>query len=122
MPDRDELSGLRAENARLIALLESHGIQWRPPQPVVLVAREPERSKLSTAEKVALFRRLFRGRTDVYPIRWEGKTSGKTGYAPACAKRMARRRLREATHQVRGLRQSTADSAVRYGDLRPSGR
>ena len=85
MPDRDELSGLRAENARLIALLESHGIQWRPPQPVVLVAREPEPSKLSTAEKVALFRRLFRGRTDVYPIRWEGKTSGKTGYAPACA-------------------------------------
>ena len=83
MPDRDELSGLRAENAPLIALLESHGIQWRPPQPVVLVAREP--SKLSTAEKVALFRRLFRGRTDVYPIRWEGKTSGKTGYAPACA-------------------------------------
>ncbi|WP_321576216.1 TOTE conflict system archaeo-eukaryotic primase domain-containing protein [Ramlibacter aquaticus] len=85
MPDRDELSGLRAENARLIALLESHGIQWRPPQPVVLVAREPEPSKLSTAEKVALFRRLFRGRTDVYPIRWEGKTSGKTGYTPACA-------------------------------------
>lgn len=85
MPDRDELSGLRAENVRLIALLESHGIQRRSPNPVVLVAREPEPSKLSTSEKVALFRRLFRGRTDVYPIRWEGKTSGKTGYAPACA-------------------------------------
>jgi superfamily II DNA or RNA helicase len=28
---------------------------------------------------------LFRGRTDVYPIRWESKTSGKSGYAPACA-------------------------------------
>ncbi|HOK48067.1 MAG TPA: hypothetical protein PLK67_19120, partial [Bryobacteraceae bacterium] len=81
MPDRDELSGLRAENARLIALLESHGIEWRPPQPVVLVAREPEPSRLSTAEKVALFRRLFRGRTDVYPVRREGKTSGKSGYA-----------------------------------------
>jgi hypothetical protein len=80
-----ELAALQAENARLIALLESHGIQWRRPQPVVQVARETEPSKLSTAEKVALFRRLFRGRTDVYPIRWEGKTSGKTGYAPACA-------------------------------------
>ena len=32
-----------------------------------------------------MFRRLFRGRTDVYPVRWEGKTSGKSGYAPACA-------------------------------------
>lgn len=37
------------------------------------------------AEKVALFRRLFRGRTDTYPVRWEGKTTGNSGYAPACA-------------------------------------
>ena len=28
---------------------------------------------------------MFRGRTDVYPVRWESKTSGKSGYAPACA-------------------------------------
>jgi hypothetical protein len=28
---------------------------------------------------VALFRRLFRGRTDVYPVRWESKTTGKSG-------------------------------------------
>lgn len=34
---------------------------------------------------MALFRRLFRGRTDVYPIRWESKTSIKSGYSPACA-------------------------------------
>lgn len=34
---------------------------------------------------MALFRRLFQGRTDVYPVRWESKTSGKTGYAPDCA-------------------------------------
>lgn len=81
----NQLESLVAENARLIALLESHGIQWNSSQPVVLVAREPEPTKLSTADKVALFRRLFRGRTDVYPIRWEGKTSGKAGYAPACA-------------------------------------
>ena len=39
---------------------------------------------LSTAEKVNLFRRLFRGRTDVYPVRWESKTTGKSGYSPAC--------------------------------------
>jgi len=82
LPDR---AALQAENARLIALLEAHGIEWRPPQPAVFAAREPEPSRLSTAEKVALFRRLFRGRTDVYPVRWEGKTSGKSGYTPACA-------------------------------------
>ena len=52
--------------ARLVALLESHGIEWRSqPEPVY----EPLR--LSTDEKIALFRRLFRGRADVYPIRWE---------------------------------------------------
>jgi len=85
MSGRDELSALLAENARLIALLESHGIEWRQSQPAAPVEREPEPSRLSAAEKVALFRRLFRGRTDVYPIRWEGKTSGKTGYTPACA-------------------------------------
>ena len=83
MPDQDALAALRAENARLTALLNSHGIEWRRPTPPVSPFREP--SKLSTPAKIALFRRLFRGRTDVYPIRWESKTSGKSGYAPACA-------------------------------------
>jgi len=35
--------------------------------------------------KIALFRSLFRGRTDVYPRRFESRKTGKTGYAPACA-------------------------------------
>lgn len=85
MPDdKTSLAALQVENARLIALLESHGIEWRlPPEPGPPPELEP--SRLSTAEKVALFRRLFQGRTDVYPVRWEGKTSGKTGYAPSCA-------------------------------------
>jgi hypothetical protein len=78
VPD-DLLSKVQAENARLIALLESHGIEWRPSTPL---STEP--SKLSTGNKVALFRRLFRGRTDVFPVRWESKTTGKSGYAPAC--------------------------------------
>jgi superfamily II DNA or RNA helicase len=85
MKEASELVRLRAENDRLIALLESHGIDWRAAQPPALEVRDPEPSRLSTAEKVALFRRLFRGRTDVYPIRWEAKTSGKSGYSPACA-------------------------------------
>lgn len=80
----DLLVALKAENTRLIALLESHGIEWRLPPEPASTAQEAEPSRLSTAEKVALFRRLFRGRTDVYPIRWESKTTGKTGYAPAC--------------------------------------
>ena len=32
--------------------------------------------------KLALFRNLFRGRDDVYAVRWEGR-NGRTGYSPA---------------------------------------
>lgn len=77
----DELAALRAENARLVALLDAHGIDWRVP---ALANMAPEQSRISTEEKIALFRRLFRGRTDVYPVRWESKAC-KSGYAPACA-------------------------------------
>ena len=35
--------------------------------------------------KIALFRSLFRGREDVYPLRFESLRTGKSGYAPACA-------------------------------------
>lgn len=39
----------------------------------------------SAAEaKVALFRRLFRGREDVFARRFESKKSGKSGYQPMC--------------------------------------
>ena len=85
MTDPSVVAALQAENERLIKLLEGHGIAWRSPQQNTHEAREAESPRLSTADKVALFRRLFRGRTDVYPVRWESKTSGKSGYAPACA-------------------------------------
>lgn len=88
MSGDDLLEHLRAENARLIALLDAHGVEWRlpdepplvePPSPPPLIS-----SSLDTDAKLALFKRLFRGRTDVFPMRWESK-AGKTGYSPACA-------------------------------------
>lgn len=36
------------------------------------------------AEKIALFRALFRGREDVYPQRFENRKTGRTGYSPVC--------------------------------------
>jgi hypothetical protein len=39
----------------------------------------------TSAEKVTLFRSLFRGRDDVFPIRFVSKKTGKPGYAPACS-------------------------------------
>jgi len=85
MVERDFSAELKTENARLIALLEASSIQWRMQPVPVQPASRPESSRISTDEKVALFRRLFRGRTDVYPIRWESKTTAKAGYSPACA-------------------------------------
>jgi hypothetical protein len=41
-------------------------------------------------EKIALFRRLFAGRTDLFPLRWENRNTGKSGYAPACANEWVR--------------------------------
>lgn len=41
-------------------------------------------------EKIALFRRLFRGRTDVFPRRWENAKTGRKGYAPACSNEWVR--------------------------------
>jgi hypothetical protein len=77
---------LQGENSRLIALLEKHGIEWRLPiESAPVPFTEIQYQKLCTDEKIALFRRLFRGRTDVYPIRWESKSSSKSGYSPACA-------------------------------------
>lgn len=81
----DSLDTLRVENARLISLLELHGIEWKQPSQSIIAAPAPEKLHISTSEKIALFRRLFRGRVDVYPVRWEGKNTNKAGYSPACA-------------------------------------
>lgn len=102
MAEHDPSAELKTENARLVALLEANGMQWHVEPALVLAPSTLESSRFSTGEKVALFRRLLRGRTDVYPIRWESKTTAKSGYSPACANEW-RQRLREAAHQVRGL-------------------
>lgn len=75
-----ELTRLRAENTRLITLLETHGIDWRIPAP----EPAPPPARLSTQDKLTLFRTRFRGREDTYPVRWESRTTSKSGYAPAC--------------------------------------
>lgn len=84
----EELSRLREENVRLRKLLATHGIAW---EAATISVRSPSPetptqagNRLSTTEKVALFRERFRGRTDVYPVRWES-AKGKSGYSPACA-------------------------------------
>jgi hypothetical protein len=44
----------------------------------------------SSAEKVALFRSLFRGREDVFPRLWEKPKTGRKGYSPVCSNEWVR--------------------------------
>lgn len=43
----------------------------------------PAPQSFSVPEKIALFRSLFRGRTDIFAYRWQSK-QGKSGYSVAC--------------------------------------
>jgi hypothetical protein len=82
--ERTELEGRLAQLERLQA---SFGRVERP----IFVASAPTvTATSSTADKVALFRRLFVGRPDVFPARWENQKTGRSGYAPACANEWAK--------------------------------
>jgi superfamily II DNA or RNA helicase len=57
------------------------------PTPIVPSAPEIQTSGdiPTTAEgKVSLFRQLFRGRDDVFPLLWISSKTGRKGYSPAC--------------------------------------
>jgi hypothetical protein len=49
-----------------------------------------ERVPETAADEVALFRSLFRGRTDLFSRRWQNPRTGKSGYAPGCANEWVR--------------------------------
>ena len=46
--------------------------------------------QFSSQEKIDIFRRLFRGREDVFPKRWDNKKTGRSGYSPACSNEWVR--------------------------------
>ena len=71
---RDMDAQRTAIEAQLATLLE----QSEPTPPT-------SKPTLPTGEKIALFRRLFAGREDVFALRWENRKDGRSGYAPACA-------------------------------------
>ena len=72
---RTRLAVVQAELATLDA-----EPQIRVRLPLVAEAPVPRTS----AEKVKLFRSLFRGRQEVFPTRFVSRKTGKPGYAPAC--------------------------------------
>src|SRR6266545_3181657 len=78
--DRERASVL----AELEQLKQRHTVKAQPTPTSQMAGVVASPSALSNAEKVALFRSLFRGRDDVFPRRWENPKASKAGYAPAC--------------------------------------
>ena len=78
---QEELAGLDARRAMLNAQLS----RLRQEQAQAALAEGGAVTYRSSEEaKVALFRSLFRGRSDVYARRFESSRTGKHGYQPAC--------------------------------------
>jgi hypothetical protein len=59
-------------------------------KPIALPTSGGTAPSMTSSEKVALFRSLFRGRDDVYPKLWENNRTDKKGYAPACTNEWVR--------------------------------
>ncbi|TIQ29130.1 MAG: DEAD/DEAH box helicase [Mesorhizobium sp.] len=53
-------------------------------------ADAPVTNNSSSVEKIGLFRRLFAGRPDVFPVRWENRKTRGSGYSPACSNEWAK--------------------------------
>ena len=79
----ERLRGLLATRERELAVLQTEIDNLR--KELALYSREPNVSiQLSPHDKIALFRKRFFGREDVFAVRWESAKSGKSGYQPYC--------------------------------------
>jgi len=75
----------RLKTSELIARLAELPIV-EPPNAIAAALPDGQLTqKFSTEQKLKLFRQLFRGREDVYPLRWQSKKTGASGYMPECS-------------------------------------
>lgn len=76
------------ESAKKIVFQKINEEQNHEEKPEILKPKENEiyvsRSS-SSQEKIALFKSLFAGRTDVFSLRWHNQKTNKSGYSPVCA-------------------------------------
>lgn len=79
-----DLDTERAELQREMEALEGHlAAEATVKQPSF--EKAPVTNASPSHEKVELFRLLFAGRPDVFPVRWDNRKTGRSGYSPACA-------------------------------------
>ena len=76
----NRISELEAENREL-----RRKLGMRDPKPFKPIPTTAVHHHSTPAEKINLFRSLFRGREDVFARRWYSTKTEKAGYAPVCA-------------------------------------
>ena len=96
-----KLERLSRENERLKSILSAHGISYEQnPSPkdeeVLTVRSNADNQGLLNKEQILqqrkdLFRSLFKGREDVFALRWTSSDGSKSGYMPACSNRWTSR-------------------------------
>lgn len=82
-----QVAQLEEENTRLknqITELQHPELKTPPLPELPIPDKSSPMYSLSSDEKVALFRSVFRGREDVFARRWHSASSGKSGYQPVC--------------------------------------
>jgi len=81
----DEIAAIRSRLAELDIERATLGERLRALDSPSIASRQRGISNTSpSSEKISLFRKLFAGRQDVFPFRWNNSNTGKSGYAPAC--------------------------------------
>ena len=85
-----ELDGERAQLVHELKALEQKLKSKVHPSELPLRADAAVTNSSSSTEKVELFRRMFAGRPDVFPVRWENRKSGRSGYSLACSNEWAK--------------------------------
>jgi len=75
---------LAALREKLAAIESDAKASSEPTSPSVIEA------PTTAEEKVSLFRQLFRGRNDVFPLLWVSSKTGRKGYSPACGNEWVR--------------------------------
>lgn len=76
----NRISELEAENREL-----RRKLGMRDPKPIKPIPTTAVHNHSTPAEKIDLFRSLFRGREDAFARRWYSTKTEKAGYAPVCA-------------------------------------
>jgi len=97
-----EIEALRSENIRLRGLLglekrqhDGHKRAWAPTLLLQPASATPIDATAPMEKRLALLRSLFGARSDLFALRWEDASSGRSGWSPAVRGGWTNRRTRK---------------------------